>query len=201
VPVTALDRRSALVVIDLQKGMAAMLGRDALDAPVAHAAQLAAAFRARELPVVLVRVCFSVDGGDAPHNRVTVSFPQREPPPDSAEIMDELHSEPTDIIVTKRQPGAFYGTDLDLQLRRRAMTGIVLAGVATSMGVESTARAAHEHGYNVTFAADAMTDPNPAAHAHSLEVVFPRLGEVGTTASILDLLDRVDANSRHMLAP
>ena len=95
---------------------------------------------------------------------------------------------PTDVVITKRQPGAFHGTDLDLQLRRRGSTGIVLCGVATSLGVESTARAAYDHGYNVTFAVDAMTDFNPAAHQHSVEVVFPRFGEVDTTERILELL-------------
>jgi len=95
---------------------------------------------------------------------------------------------PTDVVITKRQPGAFHGTDLDLQLRRRGSTGIVLCGVATSLGVESTARAAYDHGYNVTFAVDAMTDFNPAAHQHSVEVVFPRFGEVDTTERIRELL-------------
>ena len=68
------------------------------------------------------------------------------------------------------------------------MTQIVLGGVATSLGVESTARAAHEHGYNLAFAVDAMTDINADAHAHSLSWVFPLIGELGTTDEILKLL-------------
>lgn len=108
--------------------------------------------------------------------------------------MDELTGHPDDIHVTKRNWGAFYGTDLDLQLRRRGITQIVLAGIATSIGVESTARAAHEHGYHVTLATDAMTDSDAAAHTHSITKIFPRLGETGSTAEIVELLraDRLD---------
>jgi len=92
--------------------------------------------------------------------------------------------------VTKRNWGAFYGTDLDLQLRRRGVTQVVLAGIATSIGVESTARAAHEHGYQVTLATDAMTDLDPEAHRNSIERIFPRLGERGTTDEVITLLAR-----------
>jgi nicotinamidase-related amidase len=92
--------------------------------------------------------------------------------------------------VTKRNWSAFYGTDLDLQLRRRGVTQIVLAGIATSIGVESTARAAHEHGYHVTLATDAMADRDADAHANSIGRIFPRLGETGTTADIIALLEK-----------
>jgi nicotinamidase-related amidase len=102
-------------------------------------------------------------------------------------IVDEIRGD-GDIVVTKRNWGTFYGTDLDLQLRRRGVTQIVLTGIATSIGVESTARAAHEHGCHVTLAADAMTDINADAHRNSLERIFPMLGETGTTAEIVELL-------------
>src|SRR5204863_3770796 len=97
-------------------------------------------------------------------------------------VVAELAGHPGDITVTKRNWGAFHGTDLDVQLRRRGITQIVLTGVATSIGVESTARAAYEHGYNVTLATDAMTDLAAESHEHSLTRIFPRLGESGTTA-------------------
>ena len=96
-------------------------------------------------------------------------------------------------MVTKRNWGAFYGTDLDLQLRRRGITQIVLTGVATSIGVESTARAAYEHGYHVTLATDAITDLSLEAHQNSVERIFPRLGETGSTAEIIELLDKTHA--------
>jgi nicotinamidase-related amidase len=188
-PVTELDPHTALVLIDLQQGIGAMAPADLID-PVADAAgRLAAGFRARGLPVVLVRVEFSADLGDFPRNRATAAVPPPATlPAGFAQILPAVGRRPEDLLVTKRQPGAFYGTDLDLQLRRRGVTGIVLGGVFTSIGVESTARAGYDHGYNITFAADAMADRNPAAHEHSVRTVFPRYGEVGDVASILRLL-------------
>ncbi|MET9591253.1 isochorismatase family protein [Streptomyces sp. NPDC006516] len=93
-----------------------------------------------------------------------------------------------DVLVTKQQWGAFHGTALDLELRRRGITQVALCGIATSIGVESTARAAHEHGYHVTVATDAITDMDADAHRNSLEKIFPRLGETGTTDAITELL-------------
>ncbi|MBO3744746.1 isochorismatase family protein [Streptosporangiaceae bacterium NEAU-GS5] len=187
-PLTSIDPRTALVLIDLQRGITAMLDAETLAPPVTAAAELAAAFRAAALPVVLVRVGFSPDGADAPRNRTGVSRPAARPPAGWTEPLPELNAQPSDLVVTKRQPGAFYGTDLDLQLRRRGVTGIVLGGFATSLGVESTARAGYDHGYNVTFASDAMADFTPAAHLHSLTVTFPFFGEVDTTAAIISAL-------------
>lgn len=188
--VTTLDERTALVVIDLQRGVVGIPGdpHPTTDV-VARAATLADAFRAHGLPVVLVRVSRSPDGGDATPGR-TDAAPLRgaTPPPGWDEIVEELATGPDDIRVTKRNWGAFHGTDLDLHLRRRGVTQIVLTGVATSIGVESTARAAHEHGYHVTLATDAMTDMNPEAHRNSVERIFPRLGESGSTEDILAML-------------
>lgn len=101
-----------------------------------------------------------------------------------------LPAEEGDITVTKQTWGAFHGTDLDAELRRRGVTQVVIGGVATSMGVESTARAAHEHGYHVTIATDAVTDLDPVSHEHSLTRVFPKLGETGSTAELIALLDQ-----------
>ena len=90
--------------------------------------------------------------------------------------------------MTKQQVGAFYGTALEQILRRRGVTQVVLAGVATSSGVEATARNAYDHGYNVALVVDAMTDVNPEAHRHSVEQVFPKLGETATTDDVVRLL-------------
>jgi nicotinamidase-related amidase len=109
-------------------------------------------------------------------------------PADWAAFPDAFGVSPADVVINKRQWGAFYGTDLDLHLRRRGVTQIVLTGIATSIGVESTARAAHEHGYHVTLATDAMTDINADAHRNSIDRIFPMLGELGTTAEIIELL-------------
>jgi nicotinamidase-related amidase len=192
VPVTTLDPKTALVVIDLQNGIKGIPGpapysvAEVIDRTV----ELADAFRKRGLPVILVRVSFAADGSDRAPGRT--EQPTRSgggtPPPGADQIVDELAGHPEDIVVTKRNWGAFHGTDLDLHLRRRGITQIVLTGVATSYGVESTARAAHEHGYNVALATDAMTDLSAASHTHALTEIFPRLGELTTTKDLLTLL-------------
>jgi nicotinamidase-related amidase len=189
-PATALDPKTALVVIDLQKGISSLVPTpDPFRAVVANAARLADAFRAARLPVVLVNVTFSEDGADRLSPRAEV---QRNIPwsADFGQLLPELGPKAGDILVTKRQPNAFYGTELDLQLRRRHVTGIVLAGVSTSVGVDGTARAANERGYNLTYASDAMMDLDPAAHEFVTKKVFPRMGEIDTTDAILALLRR-----------
>ncbi|MER5195053.1 isochorismatase family protein [Streptomyces sp. NPDC002755] len=189
--VTVLDDKTALVLIDLQAGTLAAptVPYPAADV-VARAAELADAFRAAGAPVVLVRMSTSPDGADAVPGRSEAArlAGGRSRPYDLGPIAEPLTGHEGDILVTKRAWGAFHGTDLDLQLRRRGVTQIVLAGIATSLGVESTARAAHEHGYHVTFAVDAMTDINEDAHRHRVSYLFPLIGEPGTTREILDLL-------------
>ncbi|MFE2227159.1 isochorismatase family protein [Streptomyces kronopolitis] len=182
-PATTLDATSALILVDLQRGIA---GLPCVPLPAAdvigRGARLAAAFRARRLPVVLVNVT-----GGAP-GRTQSPRPGGTPPADWAELVPELDRQNGDILVTKQQWGAFHGTNLDLELRRRGVTQVVVAGIATSIGVESTARAAHEHGYHVTVATDAVTDLDPEAHRNSVEKIFPRLGETDTAEAIRALL-------------
>jgi nicotinamidase-related amidase len=189
VTVSTLDERTALVVIDLQQGIMALPTVPHAPADVlARTVGLADAFRAHGLPVVLVRVSFAADGADTVPGRTEAPSRAGTFPPGWDAVVDDLAGHPEDIVVTKRNWGAFHGTDLDLHLRRRGITQVVLTGIATSAGVESTARAAHEHGYNVTLAVDAMADRSAEVHAHSVEQIFPRLGETGTTEEILGLL-------------
>jgi nicotinamidase-related amidase len=180
---------TALVLIDLQQGILpyAKAPRDAA-AVLANAAPLADAFRAAKAPVVLVKVGFSADGGDVLKTRVDAPNPPGTPPANWLEQPPELPSRPGDLHILKRQWGAFYGTELDLQLRRRGIKTIVLAGIATSVGVESTARNAWELGYDIVFAEDATSGPDAASHAHSFEKIFPRLGRVRQTAQVLAAL-------------
>lgn len=102
--------------------------------------------------------------------------------------MAELDCQPSDIVILKRQWGAFYGTDLDLQLRRRGLKTIVLCGIATEIGVESTARDAFERGYEQVFAEDAMTGRNAESHANAIGHIFPRMGRVRGTEEIVAAL-------------
>ncbi len=179
---TTLDPRTALIVIDLQKGIVSMATGLASAEVVARSARLADAFRGHGLPVVLVNVA-----GVAP-GRTEQARPAGALPDGWMELVAELNPKPQDHRVTKRTWGAFTNTDLLDYLRREGVTQVVIAGIATSVGVESTARQAHEFGFHVTLAIDAMTDMRPEAHENSVRRIFPRLGETATTDEILALL-------------
>jgi nicotinamidase-related amidase len=181
---STLDPNAALIVIDLQKGVVTIPSAHPIEEIVQRSASLATAFRKSGLPVVLVNV-----DGRAPGRTEANRGGAPTPPADWSELVAELQAQPEDVRVTKRTWGAFHGTDLDAQLKSRGVTQVVLTGVATSAGVESTARAAHEHGYHVVLATDAMTDASADAHANSVERIFPRLGETATTAEILERLE------------
>lgn len=179
-------RTTAIVVIDLQKGIAQMPGGNPHSAQsvVANAVRILDAARAAGAQPVLVRVGFSHDFRDALQPPVDEPMRMSAPPaPDWTELIPELKQQPSDIIIQKRQWGAFYGTELDMQLRRRGLRTIVLCGIATEIGVESTARDAWERGYKIVFAEDAMTGRN--GHANSVANIFPRLGRVRSTAQIV----------------
>ncbi|MFE6843502.1 hydrolase [Streptomyces sp. NPDC057686] len=183
-----LDGGTALVLIDLQQGILALPTAKPAAEILGNGIALARAFRAHKLPVVLVRVAWSPDGGDLPTTDVDRPGPAAAPPAAFSEIPAELAAL-GDVVVTKRHWGAFTGTELDLQLRRRGIHRIVLAGISTSVGVESTARTAWEHSYYLVFAEDATADTDPESHAHSFGKIFPRIGKVSTTAEIIAALD------------
>ena len=182
-PLTTLDPGTAFIAIDLQKGLASYPTIQPVPDIAAKASLLAKAFRERNLPVVLVNV-----DGRAP-GRTSQPRPAQDPPADWTVLMDELEAEPSDILVTKRTWGAFAHTDLESRLKEAGVTQIVLAGVATSIGVESTAREAYALGFNVTLATDAMTDMDEGAHENSVSKIFPKLGETGSVKEILELLE------------
>lgn len=168
-PITALDPKTALVVIDIQKGIVAFPTVHPAPAVVANVVRLTDAVRERKLPVVLVHVGWAADMADAIKTRAEAKPPSGPLGSGFFEYVDELKANPaSDILIHKRQWGAFYGTDLDLQLRRRGVTNIVLCGISTSIGVESTARDAWERSYNLAFAVDAMTDMNADVHDRAL---------------------------------
>ncbi|MGY6157799.1 isochorismatase family protein [Paraburkholderia strydomiana] len=182
--VTTLDSNTALVVIDLQKGIAALPVIHPVDQIAERANALAAAFRSRGLPVVLVNVAGGAPGrAEYAHN--TADFPV-----DWTDLIPELTRDAEDHLVTKQTWGAFPGTALESWLRSQGVTQIVLAGIATSIGVESTAREAHALGFNVTLAVDAMTDLSAEAHDNSVSRIFPWLGETGTSEEILALVQK-----------
>lgn len=181
---TALDPKTALIVIDLQKGIVSLLATHPIDSVIERVGTMSAAFRACGLPIVLVNVA-GVAPGRTEQRRLDGAFPAG-----WTDLVPELNRQPQDHVVTKHTPGAFTNTGLDAHLKALGVTQVVIAGVATSNGVEVTARQAFELGFNVTLATDAMTDSNADAHAYSVIRVFPRIGETGTTREIIDLLQR-----------
>jgi nicotinamidase-related amidase len=182
VPLTTLDTNAALIVIDLQKGIAGLQTVHPASEIIARAAQLSRAFRERGLPVVLVNVTAAAPGRTDAGPR-KFSFPD-----DWTDLVPELEQHPNDYRVSKQRVGAFIGTSVDDYLRQRAVTQVFLAGIATGSGVEATARSASDHGYNVVFVVDAMTDRDADVHRFFVEKVFPRVGETDTTENVLKLL-------------
>jgi len=183
--------KTALVVIDLQKGIASRPTEPyAADMVIKNAAALAEAFRKNNMPVFLVRVKPSADGKDGLHPIADEKMwtQAQTPPPDWAEIVPEMGPKPQDFLITKHQWGAFYGTELDLEFRRRGITTMVLCGIATNIGVESTARFAYEYGYNQIFAEDAMSAMSAEQHNFTVTKTFPRIGLVRKTKDILAAL-------------
>ncbi len=185
-PELALDRTTtALVVIDLQKGIAAQPTKPyPAQEVVRNAALLVQAFRKNGMPVFLVHVV------STPETMLKVtsdqSFSRPLPlPADWSEFVPEIAPLPSDVVIGKKQWGAFYGTDLELQLRRRGMGTIVLCGISTDFGVESTARFAYEYGFQQVFAEDAMASMTAEGHNAAVTFIFPRMGRVRKTGEIL----------------
>ena len=192
-PLTKLDTNAALIVIDLQKGIVSLPTVHPATEIITRAAQLASAFRKRSLPVVFVNVTGRPPGRTDEGTR-TFSFPVQ-----WTEVVSEFERHPNDHLVSKQRPGAFIGTDLHEYLRQRGVTQVFITGIATSLGVESTARSAYDYGYNVVLVVDAMTDRDADAHRLSVEKIFPRLAETDTTNNILNLLKQTP--SGHGPAP
>ncbi|WP_315836575.1 hydrolase [Bradyrhizobium prioriisuperbiae] len=179
-------RTTALVLIDLQKGIIGRPLEPRSGAEVlAEGKGLAQRFRAAGALVILVRVAWAEDFADAPRQRVDapMSVSSGALPADWIELVDDL-AHPSDIVITKKQWGAFTGTELDLQLRRRGIRTIVLGGIATNFGVESTARHAWELGYEVVLAENACASTSHKLHDMAVGVIFPRIARVVQAADI-----------------
>ncbi|MGR5067798.1 MULTISPECIES: cysteine hydrolase family protein [Vibrio] len=181
-PITQIDNNTALIAIDLQYGIVELV--DAKDASkvIEHTNLLLNTFHSLNWPVVLVNVSGRPDGRvDSP------SRSSRELKPNWTTLIEELNHHRTDIVITKQTWGAFTHTQLHQRLQSLNVTHVVITGIATSMGVLSTAMQAYELGYNVTICHDAVTDPSLANHAFALSSVIPKISEVGTTLDFISL--------------
>jgi nicotinamidase-related amidase len=198
--ITALDPKTALVLIDLQNNIAAYPLLHPSAEIIERCGKLANAFRTKGLPVVFINV-------NAVGAKWTLARSEKSQSPKTAEAITEAKAQAeatgainivpqikvhdTDLRITKHTRSAFFETPLHQELQSRGITGIVLAGIATSIGVEGTARTASELGYNLTFASDAMTDFALPQHQHSLDNIFPRIGEIDTTDAIIAHLQQL----------
>jgi nicotinamidase-related amidase len=181
--------KTALVVIDVQKGIVALdrkLEPYTASQVVANVSKLVKRFREAGMPVFLVHVA-SIDGRDLlrPITDQQIQWSSGQRPADWAEFVEEIKPTNKDIVIAKRQWGAFFGTELDLQLRRRGIDTIVLCGVSTNIGVETTARDAYQRGYNQVFATDAMAANTKDEHETTLRYIFPRIGLLRKADQIL----------------
>jgi len=198
--ITQIDPNTALVLIDLQKGIAALpLVHPAADI-IKKSSELLTAFRSKNLPVVIVNVNplgapwtqTRVESSSAPKGEQAISQAKQAMESNGFfDIVPQIEVHDTDIKITKTTWGAFFNTGLDAQLKKAGVSGIVLAGIATSIGVEGTARQASELGYNITFVQDAMTDMHLSGHENSLKIIFPRIGELDTTAAVIAMIEKL----------
>ena len=187
-----LDKTTtALIVIDLQEGILhpepIPFGKEQV---VARAAELGVAFAGAQAPIMLTITDFATGYADAPHGIADSpwALPKEGLPVGFATLVPEIDKLPTAARITKRQMSAFFGAELDLQLRRRGCRTVVICGVATNLGVEATARAAFDLNYNVVIASDACGSIAPGLHEFAVENILPRIARVRQTAEIVKAL-------------
>ncbi|MEO6636783.1 MAG: isochorismatase family protein [Ginsengibacter sp.] len=184
--ITALDENTALVLIDLQNGIMKQPLAHAVDDILLNVNHLITAFRKKALPVVVINV--NPVGAAWTTSRKDSGATPRPSGNEWYQLSDQLKLSDGDVYITKHTWNAFFETTLHEELQKKSITGIVLAGISTSFGVEGTARAASELGYNISFATDAMTDGKEEGHLRSIQLIFPRMGETGTTEDIIKAL-------------
>jgi len=187
-PIDLAVSRTALVLIDLQQSnVSRTLVPHPAQRVVDNSARLATALRGRGGVVVHVRVLVN-ELLSLPVDRPVGRDPSAPPLAPAAWELVGVERESGDVLIEKRQWGAFHGTGLDQQLRRRGVDTIVLAGIATNFGVESTARAAFDAGYRLVFAEDAMSTIDADMHRFATQVIFPVMGRVRSTDALLEAL-------------
>lgn len=180
--------KSALVLIDLQNGIAGReLSPHTSEEVLQNASKLVKTFSDKGAFIVLVRVS-TIDGKDMVKPKTDLKATGMKYPEGWDNLVPEIADTKNAHIVTKRQWGAFYGTDLDLQLRRRGIDTIILGGISTNIGVDTTAREAYQHGYNQIFVEDAMTAVTKEEHDYVCKYIFPRIGKLRSTKEIVSSL-------------
>jgi len=185
-PIEIDPSKTALVLIDLQDGITAepLVPRTG-EVVVEAAENVAQRCVDKGVAVFTVRVDFARDFVDAPQAKVDRSmFAGVDVLPPGWSTLPSRLVDLSDVIITKRQWSAFHGTELDLQLRRRRITTVLLGGIATNFGVESTARQAWEHNYDVVVLEDLCTSVSAELHESSVRDVLPYVSRVRASSDI-----------------
>ncbi len=179
--------KTALVAIDLQN---ALMGLTAAPHAVADVVktnrQISDALRARGGLIVWVRVDIN--------KLLTLPVDQPsqfggQPMPDElSEIAPSAGRQDADLVITKYHWGAFAGTPLEQQLRDRGIDTIVLTGISTNAGVESTLRQGTGLGFAFVTVEDACSAQDAEEHRFAFAKIFPRLARVRTAAEVLEAL-------------
>ncbi|PCE27093.1 hypothetical protein BWP39_09925 [Paraburkholderia acidicola] len=185
--ITKIDAKSALIAVDMQKGILPMAAPADVERIVAKTIELANTFHELGLPVVWVRA-LGLPGG-----RVESRPPVGEPQADFAELHNDLPFEEGDLDISKKGTNAFLSQKLHALLQERGITNVIVAGIALGVAVESTVRAGFDAGYSMTVATDATTDPMPGRAQAVLKFTLPMFSESGTTAEILTALRNAQA--------
>lgn len=190
-PIHFDPKTTALIIIDLQGGILAMpLQPYSGEQIIANITKTATALKQAGGTVVAVTVAFADDLSDLPNQAVDqpMQVPAGGLPAEFSALAPEVVALGAQVHITKRNWSAFYGTELDLQLRRRGITTLILTGIATNYGVESTVRDAWQHHYQVLTLEDGCTSLSDEMHSFSITKVMPRISRITSTAQVLEVL-------------
>ncbi|MCI2956865.1 isochorismatase family protein [Agromyces atrinae] len=179
-----LEAPAALIVVDLQSATLASPFASPADDVVDVAAALVDAFHAHESVVVFAASTGTPRGQNAYGSEPRVFLP------DHRVLAPALDVRESDVIVERAALSAFAGTDLAETLHDDGVTTVVVVGVATSFGVESTVRSAYDLGFHVVVASDAVTDLRAESNTHALTAVFPAIARVASSGDIVEALGR-----------
>ncbi len=181
-------KTTALISIDLQGFIIARpVAPHSAQQVIENTAAIAKSLKSAGGTTIFVTIGFSADYADAVNQPTDdpAAFPQGGLPAEALREPPEIAALTPDVRIAKHQWSAFYGTEMDLQLRRRGIKTVILTGIATNFGVEATIRDAFAHNYAVIAVEDAMTTFSTEMQAFACERIFPRLARVRKTANVL----------------
>ncbi|MDQ8302837.1 cysteine hydrolase [Enterococcus faecium] len=184
--------KTAFVAIDMQKGI---VNNGTLSPHTAQSILSNNDLLVRTLKrTAVLKVLVNVDISTFPYlsQQTDMGGMTASVPPEFTDLLlkDSLKDTNNMLTITKYNPSAFFGTSLDLQLRRRGIETIILSGVATTNGVYATALDAFQHGYHVVLAEDACSDRDKESHQLFIKKIFPKTARVRSTKQIIEAIQQ-----------